>query len=285
MKNEYTIVVPIHGKTPYLDRCLRSIIEASKDSCKQYFFCLESSCDYRLKEVSIVRNIMKDYDDLPIGVYYKKETYFKNPKIANIHKCWKDVITSHVLFIDSNVWLYNHHIKETLKLSESGYDIISSPPILVNDDLACRKLEASFINHYQMFFLKVADYFGNGFVHGKFVWFAKKDFPHLYYFNNFAGEDDGFTQGARIAKLKIKLLSKPVYHYSNCKTFREVIDRQLRWYNVRKRDYFWWWVFEPLTIFYLWPINGYSLIRTALIPILWTISIFQKKVLWYGKEV
>lgn len=300
---EYSTLVPLKNITKDKIRCLQSVITFTTGPV---FICLEDK-----KEV----HLLPDHLPYNVRVLTGNDESYQNPKMGNLAKAWAKVTTPYVLILDDNILLHAQAEDKIFARMDSGVDVVTCPSYLWPEG---EPLEAAFLNTFQMMMLYVADQFGWGFVIGKLMFFKKSLLNDFHEMDSYA-EDAKLTKVAWRKGLRTGHINYPFFHLSSMSTYKDILNRQLRWLLMRRKEWFPFWIFEPLssnlvTAGQMWYFAGWEfagifislayflecvvmemtktnttlydmLLRDILIPVLWIMSIFKRSAKWHDKTV
>jgi ceramide glucosyltransferase len=269
------IIRPIAGREEHDPETLESSF--SRDDANVYF-CIASRDDGGMQLAGEIvgrhRRAM-----LLIG----DDAISDNPKLNNVAKGWRAAShASYVMMADSNVLLPPDAVDQMISRWAPDVGLVCSPPLGSRPESFAAELECAFLNTYQARWQFVADAFGHGFGMGKVMLWDRKLLDSWGGVEALASEvceDAAATKVVRAAGLRVRLVSAPFPQLLGHRTFRQVLDRQMRWAILRRKTF-------PVPF-------AAELASTAVVPVLmiasfgWALPSLVAVAMasWYGSEM
>ena len=117
-----SIIVPVYGVEPYIEKCARSIFEQTYDNL-EFFFVDDCSPD---RSVEILLNVLEDYPERKCQ--FRLERFEKNMGVSVVRRFLHDNCSGDFLFaLDSDDWIDKDTIEKLVeKQLERNSDIVSA---------------------------------------------------------------------------------------------------------------------------------------------------------------
>ncbi len=209
-------------------------------------FCCEDAADPAIAHIAHVRPQADTSSRILVG----RQTDGPNPKLNNLLKGWRVASHDWVVLADSNVSLPRETIAHLLQTWRADTGLVCAPPIGDNPNGFWAAVECAFLNTYQARWQYAADAFGYGFAQGKIMLCRRGLVDRaggLQALSRELAEDAAATKLVREAGLRVRL-SDPVFRQPlGHRSYAQVINRQLRWAQLRRLSFPMHFALEVLT--------------------------------------
>ena len=276
-----TILRPVCGRENYIDETLRSSFQLDYPHY-EVLFCAADRSD---PVVPLVRRLIREYPHVRARLLIGDEVVNGNPKLDNVAKGWREASFDWVVMADANVLMPCDYIQRLLAKWRPGTGLVCSPPVGFFPSGFAAELECAFLNTYQARWQFAADSVGMGFAQGKTMLMKRSDFEReggLHALGSEVAEDAAATKTLTKAGLRIRLVDMPFEQPVGERTLKEVWRRQVRWAQMRRSTYPFFYAPEILTSSLLPLASG--VFAAAMLGLPPGSSAVVLLVLWYGTE-
>jgi len=200
----------------------------------ELIFCVANEAD---PIIPWVRSAMETHAHIESRLIIGDVKISGNPKLNNMVRGWEAARYDHIAFIDSNVLLVPHFLRNLVEHLKSDTGVVSAPPIGCKPRGFFANLECAFLNTYEARWQYASEAVGNGFAQGKTLFFPR--FVLEQGFNDLASEpaeDAAATKLVRRLGLKARL-APPSLQPLGPRKARDVWMRQLRWARLRRMTF------------------------------------------------
>lgn len=230
-----SILKPIKGYDYNLVSNVLSFFSLDFIPGDEIIFCFEDANDEALPALKC---LLGEDKHIPARIMIGKTDVGVNPKIQNIYKSFFEAKNELVLISDANVRAPFGYLNALDQEFEDDTGILTAPIVCVDCLTFPAKIEAMIQQKFYNKWLLISNHLGQSIVMGKSMMFNRRKFllaGGLNEASEYLAED--YTMGQMMTKnikLKTKVLSLPVYQVVGKRTFREVVDRFVRWGRMRK---------------------------------------------------
>ena len=241
-----TLLRPVCGLDNYIDETLRSSFQLDYPHY-EILFCVADRSD---PVVPLVRRLIREYPHIRARLLIGDEVVNGNPKLDNVAKGWRAASFDWVVMADANVLMPCDYIQRLLAKWRPGTGLVCSPPVGFLPSGIAAELECAFLNTYQARWQYAADGVGLGFAQGKTMLLKRSDFENaggLRALGAEVAEDAAATKMLTKAGLRIRLVDMPFEQPVGERTLKEVWRRQVRWAQMRRSTFPFFYTPEILT--------------------------------------
>ena len=276
-----TILRPVCGLENYIDETLASSFQLDYPHY-EILFC---AADRNDPVLPLVRRLIREYPRVPARILIGDETVNGNPKLDNVAKGWREASYDWIVMADANVLMPCDYVQRLIAKWRLGTGLVCSPPVGFFPSGIAAELECAFLNTYQARWQYVADSVGLGFAQGKTMLMKRSDFERgggIRALGAEVAEDAAATKLLAKAGLRIRLVDPPFEQPVGERTLKEVWRRQVRWAQMRRSTFPYFYAPELLTSGAL-PLAAGALVAAALgLPPGSSATVLVA--LWYGTE-
>jgi len=276
-----TILRPVCGRENYIDETLRSSFQLDYPHY-EVLFCAADRSD---PVVPLVRRLIREYPHVRARLLIGDEVVNGNPKLDNVAKGWREASYDWIVMADANVLMPCDYVQRLLAKWRPGTGLVCSPPVGFFPSGFAAELECAFLNTYQARWQFAADSVGMGFAQGKTMLMKRSDFEReggLHALGSEVAEDAAATKTLTKAGLRIRLVDMPFEQPVGERTLKEVWRRQVRWAQMRRSTFPFFYAPEILTSSLLPLASG--VFAAAMLGLPPGSSAVVLLVLWYGTE-
>ena len=276
-----TILRPVCGLDSYIEQTLRSNFLLNYPRY-EILFCVTDQND---PVVPLVRRLMREYPKIHARLLIGEETVNGNPKLDNVAKGWRAASFDWIVMADANVLMPCDYVQRLFAKWRPGTGLVCSPPVGFFPSGVAAELECAFLNTYQARWQYAADSVGLGFAQGKTMLMRRSKFERaggIAALGAEIAEDAAATKILGKAGLRIRLVDIPFEQPVGERTLKEVWRRQVRWAQMRRSTFPFFYTPEILTSGLL-PLAAGAFAASAIgLPL--GASVAALLALWYGAE-
>lgn len=286
-----TLIRPVCG----LDATERETIASSfhlSHGVHEVIFCCACPND---PAVAFIQELMRRHPEVDASLLIGDEHRGPNPKLDNMAKGWDASKYEWVVFADSNLMLPPDYLALVLMSWREDTGLVCAPPIGAAPQSFWSQVECVWLNTYQARWQYAADAFDYGFAQGKTMLWRRSQLMAaggIGALSRELAEDAAATKLVRGAGFKVRLAEPCIVQPLGVRTFEQVMQRQVRWAQVRRM---------PFPIHYAFEIGSTGLLPIGLAAVLgWRLSDDDETamaaasaaaaaamvaMLWYGTEL
>lgn len=232
-----TLVRPLKGVEPFSHATLQSTFTLDPPPA-EIIFCVESEAD---PVVPIVERLMAAHPHRPAKLLFGRDVISANPKLNNLVKGWLAAHHDWIAFVDSNVLLPPDALVQLAARVDEQTGMVCSPPVgrAAAGGFAAH-LECAFLNTHQARWQSAADSAGNGFAQGKVMYFDRRVIEAgggLAALGAEPAEDAAATRLVRRLGKSVRLVDRFFEQPIGQRSFADVVERQLRWAQLRRATF------------------------------------------------
>lgn len=241
-----SVIRPLCGLEPFLEECLDATFHLD---CLGYevIFCAEDPED---PAVIVARKVAEKYQIPVTFCLYPNPGYSNNPKLNNMQKGWYEAKGHLILFADSNCLLPTDAVQRMTAKMTGNTGIVCSPPLGCLPKGFWADVECATMNTFQAKWQLLVAKLGFGFCQGKAMMMNRKVFDGFGGINSLTCEpmeDAAATKVVRRHGLKVRLVEGLFEQPIGKRTFKQVLDRQIRWAKLRRYTFPFFYAPEILT--------------------------------------
>ncbi len=221
---------------PFEMRTLRSTFELN-DTDTEIIFCAASASD---PAVSLVRQLIDTHPNVSARLLFGEDVISSNAKLNNMLKGWDVSRAPWVVFADSNLLLPPDYVRSVLSAWSAGTGAVCAPPIGSQPQGLWAEVECAFLNGHQAPWQYAVDSVGFGFAQGKTMLVHRDIIERgggLAALGCEPAEDAALTKLVRAQGLSVRLAEPRFTQPLGERTWRQVIDRQTRWAQLRRATF------------------------------------------------
>ena len=241
-----TIMRPVCGLEAVERVTLASSFDLSWPNT-ELLFCVASARDPALP---FLRSLLARHPGCSARILLGDDRQTANPKLNNLKKGWQAASGDWIIMADSNLLLPQNYIELLLARVTADVGLICAPPIAANPSGFWAEVECGFLNTYQARWQYAADAVGFGFAQGKTMLWRRADLERLGGITALASElaeDAAATKLVRSSGRKVGLAGPSFEQPIGARSASQVISRQTRWAQLRRRTFPGYFLPEILT--------------------------------------
>lgn len=276
-----SIVRPICGVENNLQDCLDSSFTLDYPDY-EVIFCADEPDD---AAIPLARRAMAAHPEIPSSLVIGRDTISINPKLNNCVKGWRAAKSDWVILSDSNCILTPDYLDRLWSRWDENTGCVSMAASVGRPEGFASDLECAFVNSLQARLVLAADSLGFGYALGKTLMYHKPTVEKLGGIGRLAeqtAEDIATTHLMREARLDIHLAQFPVLQPIGRRSFRAVLQRQIRWARLRRSGLKGIYAAEALNGGALPIACGIGLAAAGAMP---GLAVAAFALLWYGLEL
>jgi ceramide glucosyltransferase len=281
-----SLVRPICG----LDAVERQTIASSftlAHTGHEIIFCCAKADD---PAVPFVEDLIRRHPHVDAKLLIGVDRASANPKLDNIAKGWRAARYDWVVFADSNLLLPPDYLAALLASWRSDTGLVCAPPIGTAPESFWAGVECAWLNTYQARWQYAGDGVDYGFAQGKTMLWRRQDLMDaggIAALSRELAEDAAATMVVRGQGRKVRLAEPRFFQPLGRRTMGEVLQRQIRWSQLRRLTFPVHYALEILTTS-LWAI-GLAAVAAAVALDDEDLSVVAlaaalTAALWYGSE-
>lgn len=222
--------------------CEPGFVKAQESALAQnypQFEAIASATEASSPAVETIREIFARHPHVPSRVVHSTARFAASPKVDNLFRPFNDAENDVILMKDSNVILEPDDLAEAMRHLKEGVGLVCAIYYAAQAENFAAQVEAAILNgpHQRMLF--TTSVLGGGFGVGKIMLFRRRDFLRAGGFSAIAhtvGEDNATAKALKKIGLRTVFSHRLVRQEVGRRNFRDVYDRQLRWFVVRRND-------------------------------------------------
>lgn len=231
-----TIIRPVCGLDPFDELTLRSTFTLDHPRL-ELLFC---SARERDAAVPLVRKLIADYPHVDAKLLIGDDKSTPNPKLNNIIKGWATARHSWIVIADSNVLMPGDYVRQLFMPLGSETGLVCSPPVGSRPLGFWAEVECAFLNTYQARWQLAADTVGFGFAQGKSMLWRRELLDAaggIRALGIEVAEDAAATKVVRGRGFRVRLVDAPFEQPLGARSYRQFLDRQVRWARLRRATF------------------------------------------------
>jgi ceramide glucosyltransferase len=231
-----TIIRPVCGLDPFDELTLRSTFTLSHPGL-EILFC---SARERDAAVPLVRRLIAEYPHVDAKLLIGDDKSTPNPKLNNVIKGWSAARHPWIVIADSNVLMPRDYVAQLFASMASDTGLVCSPPVGSRPLGFWAEVECAFLNTYQARWQLAADTVGFGFAQGKSMLWRRALLDQaggIRALGIEVAEDAAATKVVRGRGFRVRLVDAPFEQPLGARSFRQVVDRQVRWARLRRATF------------------------------------------------
>lgn len=231
-----TIIRPVCGLDPFDELTLRSTFTLAHPEV-EVLFC---SARERDAAVPLVRKLMAAYPHVDAKLLIGDDKSTPNPKLNNVIKGWAAARHPWIVIADSNVLMPRDYVEQLFVSMTVDTGLVCSPPVGSRPLGFWAEVECAFLNTYQARWQLAADTVGFGFAQGKSMLWRREVLDAaggIRALGIEVAEDAAATKVVRGRGLNVRLVDAPFEQPLGVRSFRQILDRQVRWARLRRATF------------------------------------------------
>jgi len=231
-----TIIRPVCGLDPFDELTLRSTFTLDHPDV-ELLFC---SARERDAAVPLVRKLIADHPHVNATLLIGDDKSTANPKLNNVIKGWAAARHAWIVIADSNVLMPRDYVGQLFASMSAGTGLVCSPPVGSRPWGFWAEVECAFLNTYQARWQLAADTVGFGFAQGKSMLWRREVLDAaggIRALGVEVAEDAAATKVVRGSGLRVGLVDAPFEQPLGVRSFRQILDRQVRWARLRRATF------------------------------------------------
>jgi ceramide glucosyltransferase len=231
-----TIIRPVCGVDPFDELTLRSTFRLEHPGL-ELIFC---SARERDAAVPLVRRLIAEHPHVDAKLLTGDDKSTPNPKLNNVIKGWAAARHAWVVIADSNVLMPADYVARLFASMRRDTGLVCSPPVGSRPLGFWAEVECAFLNTYQARWQLAADTVGFGFAQGKSMLWPRKLLDAAGGIRTLGieiAEDAAATKVVRGRGLRVRLVDEPFQQPLGGRTYKQILDRQVRWARLRRATF------------------------------------------------
>lgn len=228
-----TLIRPLRGLEPGLDRCLESTFHLTYRPL-QLLFCVEDEED---RAVPLVRCLIDAHQGMDATLLIGRDDIGANPKVNNLAKGWQAARGEWVILSDSNALLPPDFVQSLRARLDPKAGLVSTAASVIDPIGLAAHTEAAFMNTYQSRWMLYGDALGIAFAQGRTVMLPKETLDAAGGISALAEEaadELAATLLVRHNGKRVRLARHALPQPVGKRPMRTVIRRQMRWAKLRR---------------------------------------------------
>jgi ceramide glucosyltransferase len=231
-----TIIRPVCGLDPFDELTLRSTFTLDHPGI-EILFC---SARERDAAVPLVRKLIAEYPHVDAKLLIGDDKSTPNPKLNNVIKGWGAARHPWIVIADSNVLMPRDYVALLFASMTADTGLVCSPPVGSRPLGFWAEVECAFLNTYQARWQLAADTVGFGFAQGKSMLWRRELLDAAGGIRALGieiAEDAAATKVVRGNGYRVRLVDAPFEQPLGARSFRQILDRQVRWARLRRATF------------------------------------------------
>ncbi len=231
-----TIIRPVCGLDPFDELTLRSTFTLNHPGV-ELLFC---SARERDAAVPLVRKLISEYPHVDAKLLIGDDKSTPNPKLNNVIKGWGAARHPWIVIADSNVLMPRDYVAQLFASMTADTGLVCSPPVGSRPLGFWAEVECAFLNTYQARWQLAADTVGFGFAQGKSMLWRRELLDAaggIRALGIEVAEDAAATKVVRGNGYGVRLVDAPFEQPLGARSFRQILDRQVRWARLRRATF------------------------------------------------
>lgn len=213
----------------------------------ELLFCVANAADPALP---FLRRLIAQHKGCNARILLGDNRETANPKLNNLMKGWQAASSEWIIFADSNLLLPADYVDLLLARFAPETGLVCAPPIAAQPRGFWAEVECGFLNTYQARWQYAADAVGFGFAQGKSMLWWRADLDRLggiAALGSELAEDAAATKLVRASGRRVRLAGPSFEQPIGARSAFQVISRQTRWAQLRRRTFACYFLPELLT--------------------------------------
>jgi len=231
-----TIIRPVCGLDPFDELTLRSTFALDHPRL-ELIFC---SARERDAAVPLVRRLIAEHPHVDARLLIGDDKSTPNPKLNNVIKGWAAARHAWIVIADSNVLMPRDYVAQLFREMRADTGLVCSPPVGSRPAGFWAEVECAFLNTYQARWQLAADTVGFGFAQGKSMLWRREVLDGaggIRALGIEVAEDAAATKVVRGEGLAVHLVGAPFEQPLGVRSYRQILDRQVRWARLRRATF------------------------------------------------
>lgn len=231
-----TIIRPVCGLDPFDELTLRSTFMLDHPGL-ELIFC---SARERDAAVPLVRRLIAEHPHVDARLLIGDDKSTPNPKLNNVIKGWAAARYAWIVIADSNVLMPRDYVAQLFREMHADTGLVCSPPVGSRPAGFWAEVECAFLNTYQARWQLAADTVGFGFAQGKSMLWRREVLDGaggIRALGIEVAEDAAATKVVRGEGLAVRLVGAPFEQPLGVRSYRQILDRQVRWARLRRATF------------------------------------------------
>jgi ceramide glucosyltransferase len=231
-----TIIRPVCGLDPFDELTLRSTFMLDHPGL-ELIFC---SARERDAAVPLVRRLIAEHPHVDARLLIGDDKSTPNPKLNNVIKGWAAARHAWIVIADSNVLMPRDYVAQLFREMHADTGLVCSPPVGSRPAGFWAEVECAFLNTYQARWQLAADTVGFGFAQGKSMLWRREVLDGaggIRALGIEVAEDAAATKVVRGEGLAVRLVGAPFEQPLGVRSYRQILDRQVRWARLRRATF------------------------------------------------
>jgi ceramide glucosyltransferase len=203
----------------------------------ELLFCVASAAD---PAIPVVRRLIATHQHKNAHILIGDNRETANPKLNNVIKGWHAARSDWAILADSNLSLPADYVEQLLGSWTGDAGVVCAPPIGSEPVGFWADVECGFLNTYQARWQYAADAAGFGFAQGKSMLWRRADldgFGGIAVLGSELAEDAAATKLVRSCGRRVRLAGPSFKQPIGERSASQVISRQTRWAQLRRRTF------------------------------------------------
>lgn len=231
-----SIVRPVRGLDAIERETLASSFVLSGPDIELIFCCATTDDPV----VAFLRHLIAAHPGADAKLLIGDDLGTANPKLNNVAKGWWATKHPWVVLADSNVLISADYVERLGAGWRDDTGLVCAPPIGAGPVGFWAEVECAFLDTYQARWQYTADFLGLGFAQGKNMLWRKADLDAWGGIAALAAElaeDAAATKLVRAAGKRVRLADPSFLQLLGPRSAKDVIGRQIRWAQLRRKTF------------------------------------------------
>jgi len=231
-----SVIRPVCGLDSVEEATLASSFELTWPET-ELLFCVASPAD---PAIPVLRRLIAAHQHQNARILIGDNRETANPKLNNVIKGWQAASSEWIILADSNLLLPADYVEQLLARLTPDAGLVCAPPIGSEPIGFWAEVECGFLNTYQGRWQYAADAVGFGFAQGKSMLWRRADLERLggiVALGSELAEDAAATKLVRCSGRRVRLAGPSFKQPIGERRASQVINRQTRWAQLRRRTF------------------------------------------------
>lgn len=203
------------------------------------FEAIAAAVDTASPAAEAIRAVFARFPHVPSRLLSSTAKFAASPKVDNLYAPFCAAANDVIFMKDSNVFLEPDDLAQAVRHLVDDVGLVCGIYYAADAQNFAGHIEAGILNGPHVRMLYLASALGKGFGVGKIMLFRRSDFLRAGGFaaiSHTVGEDNAMAKAMARIGLRTVFSHRPVRQEVGRRALRDVYDRQLRWYVIRRQN-------------------------------------------------